>query len=44
MVKKVAGGYAVFSHRTGKRLSRVYPSKEGANRRLGQIQYFKNKA
>lgn len=41
MIKKVSGGYVVVSHRTGKRLSRVYRSKSQAQRRLKQIQYFK---
>jgi hypothetical protein len=42
VVKAVDGGYAVFSHE-GKKLSRVYPSKKGAEKRLGQIEYFKHK-
>lgn len=41
MIKKVSGGYVVVSHRTGKRLSRVYSSKAQAQRRLRQIQFFK---
>lgn len=41
MIRKVNGGYAVFSHRIGKRLSRVYRSKAAAKKRLAQIQFFK---
>jgi hypothetical protein len=42
MVKKVNSGYAVYS-KSGKRLSRVYDTKEEAEKRLRQIEYFKHK-
>ena len=42
MIRKVPGGYAVFSHKAGhRRLSRVYRSKKQAAKRLKQIRYFK---
>lgn len=42
MIKKVTGGYKVFSEK-GKALSRVYKSKAEAAKRLGQIEYFKHR-
>lgn len=42
MIRKVRGGYAVYSHRTGRKLSRNYRSKKAATKRLRQIQWFKN--
>lgn len=42
MVKKVNGGYKVYSE-SGKPLSKTCPTKQGAQRRLSQIEYFKNK-
>ena len=42
-VKKVGGGYRVDSEKTGKPLSKVYPTKAAAVKRLGQIEYFKHK-
>jgi len=42
MIKKVKGGYVVFSEK-GKRLSKVLKSKEAAKRRLRQVEYFKHK-
>ena len=42
MVSKVKGGYVVKSE-SGRKLSKVYPTKEQAQRRLAQIEYFKNK-
>lgn len=42
MVKKVSGGYKVYSEK-GKPLSKVYPTKSQANKRLSQIEYYKNK-
>ena len=42
MVRKVNGGYKVYSQ-TGKPLSKTYPTKQGAQKRLQQIEYFKNK-
>ena len=41
MVRKVSGGYKVYSQ-TGKPLSKTYPTKQGAQKRLQQIEYFKN--
>lgn len=43
MVRKTGSGFAVFSHKTGKKLSRIYKTKEGALQRLREIQYFKHK-
>jgi len=44
IVRKSGSGYKVFSHKKGhKALSRAYPSKKQAVKRLRQIQYFKNK-
>ncbi len=42
MIQRVAGGYVVVSEK-GKRLSRVYRSRKGAERRLKQIEWFKHK-
>ena len=42
MVKKVSGGYKVYSE-SGKPLSKTYPTKQGAQKRLQQIEYFKRK-
>lgn len=42
VIKKVGSGYAVFSHKTGKKLSSV-GSLEQARKRLAQIRYFKFK-
>ena len=42
MVKKVSGGYKVYSE-SGKPLSKTYPTKQAAHKRLQQIEYFKNK-
>lgn len=42
MIKKVNGGYKVYSE-SGKPLSRVYPTKTQAQKRLNQIDYFANK-
>lgn len=43
-VKKVSGGYALFSKTTGKRLSKVYKSKDSPSlkKREKQVQFFKN--
>ncbi len=40
MVRKTRGGYVVFSHKTGKRLGRVYKTKTEATKRLRQIQFL----
>ena len=42
MVKAVKGGYVVKSE-SGKTLSRVYKTRESAEKRLQQIHYFSNK-
>lgn len=42
MIKKTKGGYVVTSE-SGRKLSRVYKSKAEAQKRLKQIEYFKNK-
>ena len=42
MVKKVSGGYKVYSDK-GKPLSKTYPTKSQAQARLKQIEYFKSK-
>lgn len=42
MIAKEKGGYVVKSE-SGKRISRVYKSKEQAEKRLTQIEYWKNK-
>jgi hypothetical protein len=41
-VRESGGKYYVYSHK-GKALSKGYASKEEANKRLGQIEYFKHK-
>ena len=43
MVKPTDGGWAVYSHRTRKRISRVYKSKAAALARLREIQHYKHK-
>lgn len=42
MIVKTSKGYVVKSEK-GKPLSRTYPTKEQAQKRLNQIHYFKNK-
>ena len=42
MIKKVKGGYKVYSE-SGKPLSKTYPTKQQAQNRLKQVEYFKNK-
>jgi len=41
VVRRSGLGWAVFSEKTGKRLSRRYQSKRAAAKRLGQIEWFK---
>lgn len=41
MVRKEGSEYFVFNKEGTKKLSRGYPSKEEAEKRLGQIEYFK---
>lgn len=42
MIRKVNGGYKVYSER-GKPLSKTYPTKQQAQKRLAQVEYYKNK-
>lgn len=44
-VKKTSGGYALYSKKTGRRLSRVYKSRNSPalKKRERQVQWFKNK-
>ena len=42
MVKKVSGGWKVYSE-SGKPLTKTYPTKQGAQKRLQQIHYYQNK-
>ena len=42
MIRKVSGGYKVYSEK-GKPLSKTYSTKEQAQKRLNQIEYFKSK-
>ncbi len=42
MIKKTDKGYVVYSEK-GKPLSKPYKTKEEAEKRLRQIEYFKNK-
>lgn len=42
MIKKENGEWFVFSE-SGKKLSHGYKTKDGAKKRLGQIEYFKKK-
>lgn len=45
-VRKTKGGYALFSKTTGRRLSKVYKSKNSPalKKRERQVQFFKNNA
>ena len=43
MISKVNGGYVVKNASGTKRLSKVYPTREQAQKRLAQIEYFKSK-
>ena len=42
MIRKTNSGYKVYSE-SGKALSKAYPTKRQAQKRLNQIEYFKNK-
>tara|TARA_Y100001963_G_C6733176_1_gene424914 strand:+ start:56 stop:454 length:399 start_codon:yes stop_codon:yes gene_type:complete len=43
MIKVVKGKYYVYSKNGEKKLGGPYDTKEAANKRLGQIHYFKNR-
>lgn len=43
MIIKTRGGYIIKSHK-GKKLSRKYSSKDEANKRLREIEYWKHKS
>lgn len=45
VVKKTKGGYALFSKSTGKKLSKVYKSKNSPSlkKRERQVQFFKHR-
>lgn len=43
MIKKTPKGYEVVSEKSGKALSKKTLSKAGAEKRLKQVEYFKNK-
>ena len=42
MIRKVNGGYKVYSER-GKPLSKPCSTKQQAQKRLAQVEYYKNK-
>ena len=42
MIRPAKGGYKVYSE-SGKPLSKTYPTKQQAQKRLREIEYFKNK-
>ena len=42
IIRKTSTGYAVYSHTSGKKLSKEYKSQGEAAKRLRQIQYFKH--
>lgn len=42
MIVKTSKGYVVKSEK-GKTLSRTYPTKQQAQKRLAQVEYYKNK-
>jgi len=43
MIKKVKSGYKVLSEKTGKNLGGPYKSREEAEKRLRQVEFFKRK-
>ncbi|MGH9746855.1 MAG: hypothetical protein ACRD59_12195 [Candidatus Acidiferrales bacterium] len=43
MIKKVKGGYKVFSEKTGKNLGSPYKTKAEAEKRLRQVEFFKHR-
>ncbi len=42
MIKKVKEGYKVVSEKTGKNLGGPYKTKQEAEKRLQQVEYFKH--
>ena len=42
-IKKTKSGYEVVSEKTGKALSKKDLTKEGAKKRLAQVEFFKNR-
>lgn len=42
MIKKVKGGYKVVSERSGKNLGGPYKTREEAEKRLRQVEFFKH--
>jgi hypothetical protein len=43
MIKKVKGGYEVVSEKTGRNLGGPYKTKEEAQKRLRQVEFFKHR-
>lgn len=43
MISRTKSGYVVKNASGTKRLSKVYPTREQAEKRLAQIEYYKNK-
>lgn len=43
MIKKVKGGYKVLSEKTGKNLGGPYKTREEAQKRLRQVEFFKRR-
>jgi hypothetical protein len=42
MIVKIKGAYYVISEKTGKKLSKGFKTKQEAQKRLRQIEYFKH--
>jgi len=43
MIRSTKGGFVIFSEDGSKKLSKVYKTREEAEKRLKQIEYFKRK-
>jgi len=43
VIRKTEGGYTVYSHKTGKKLSKAGMSLAQARKRLSQIRFFNKK-
>jgi hypothetical protein len=43
MIRKVKGGYKVLSEKTGKNLGGPYKTREEAEKRLKQVEFFKRR-